>query len=201
MTKEAANSIHFGLLFHNHQPVGNFPWVLQQVYEEAYQPMLTALERHPGVRLSLHYTGSLLDWLVEAHPEFIRRLATLIELKQVEIVGGGYYEPILPSIPDGDKIVQIRRLTEHLQHHFGVQPTGMWLAERVWEPSLPATIRQAGLEWTILDDVHFKNVGLDDDDLYGFYATEDQSTPLKLFATSKALRYTIPWRPVQETIE
>jgi 4-alpha-glucanotransferase len=201
LTTGYTKNISLGLLLHNHQPVGNFPWVFQQVYEEAYLPMLIALERHPGVRLSLHYTGSLLDWLVEAHSEFIKRLAVLIKRQQVEMVGGGYYEPILPSIPDRDKIAQVRRLTEHLQHHFGVLPTGMWLAERVWEPSLPATIRQAGIEWTILDDVHFKNVGLDDDDLYGYYATEDQSTPLKIFATSKALRYTIPWRPVQETIE
>jgi alpha-amylase len=44
-------------------------------------------------------------------------------------------------------------------------------------------------------------VGLEDSDLYGYYATEDQSSPLKVYATSKALRYTIPWRPATETIE
>ena len=92
--------IHFGLVLHNHQPVGNFPWVFQQVYEEAYLPMIEALERHPGVRLSLHYTGSLLDWMQEAQPAFLQRIAALAERKQVEIVSGGYYEPILPSIPE-----------------------------------------------------------------------------------------------------
>lgn len=194
-------SISLGLLLHNHQPVGNFPWVFQQVYEESYAPMVQALERHPAVRLSLHYTGSLLDWLQEAHPEFLQQLQKLVQRKQVEIVGGGYYEPILPSIPDSDKIVQIRRLSAHLQEIFGVQPTGMWIAERVWEPGLPYFIKQAGIDWTILDDIHFKNVGLDDEDLYGYYATEEQSKPLKIFATSKALRYTVPWRPVAETIE
>ena len=77
----------------------------------------------------------------------------------------------------------------------------MWIAERVWEPGLPRLLREAGIEWTILDDVHFKNVGLEDSDLYGYYATEDQSSVLKVYATSQSLRYTIPWRPVQETIE
>ena len=42
---------------------------------------------------------------------------------------------------------------------------------------------------------------MEDEDLYGYYATEDQSSVLKVYATSKSLRYTIPWRPVQETIE
>ncbi len=201
MTIGHTSSIHLGLLLHNHQPVGNFPWVFQQVYEESYLPMLEALERHPGVRLSLHYTGSLLDWLTETHPEFLERVAALVEHQQVEIVSGGYYEPILPSIPDADKLAQIRRLTTHIQDRFGIKPTGMWIAERVWEPNLPRFLREAGIEWTILDDVHFKNVGLEDHDLYGYYATEDQSSALKVYATSKALRYTIPWRAAAETIE
>ncbi len=193
-------SICLGLLFHSHQPVGNFPWVFQQVYEESYLPMLEALERHPTIRLALHYTGSLLDWLEEAHPQFIQRVAALVKRDQVEIVSGGYYEPILSVIPDRDKLAQIRRLSERLERDFGVKPTGMWLAERVWEPALARFLTDAGIEWTILDDVHFKNVGLEDNDLYGYYATEDQSSVLKVYATSKTLRYTIPWRPVSETI-
>ena len=201
MTIGRTSSIHLGLLLHNHQPVGNFPWVFQQVYEESYLPMIEALERHPQVRLSLHYTGSLLDWFAEAQPTFLERIAALIKRGQVEIVGGGYYEPILPSIPDSDKLTQIRRLSERLAQDFGIEPTGMWIAERVWEPNLPRFLREAGIEWTILDDVHFKNVGLEDRDLYGYYATEDQSSVLKVYATSKALRYTVPWRPVHETIE
>lgn len=195
------HSIYLGLLLHNHQPVGNFPWVFQRVYEETYLPMIAALERHPEIRLSLHYTGSLLDWLAEAQPGFLLHLNQLVQRGQVEIVGGGYYEPILPSIPDSDKLVQIRRLSEHLEHTFGTKPDGMWLAERVWEPALPGILRKADMEWTILDDVHFKNVGVDDADLYGYYATEDQGSVLKVYATSKALRYTIPFRPAQHTIE
>src|SRR3989440_8434899 len=137
----------------------------------------------------------------EAQPAFLLRLALLVKRQQVEIVSGGYYEPILPSIPDTDKVAQIRRLTERIQRVFGTRATGMWIAERVWEPDLPKFLREAGIDWTILDDVHFKNVGLEDHDLLGYYATEDQSTTLKLYATSKSLRYTIPWRPVREAIE
>lgn len=194
-------SIYFGLLLHNHQPVGNFPWVFQQVYQESYLPLIEALERHPRIRLSLHYTGSLLDWMSTAQPAFLQRIAALVQRKQVEIVGGGYYEPILSSIPDKDKLGQIRKLSTYIQRTFATTASGMWLAERVWEPGLPRILREADIEWTILDDVHFKTVGLEDHDLYGYYATEDQSPILKVFATSQALRYTIPWQPVHETID
>src|SRR5579859_6250179 len=82
------SGIHLGLLLHNHQPVGNFPWVFEQVYTESYAPMIAALERHPTIRISLHYTGSLLDWFEETHPEFLQRIALLVERKQVEMVSG-----------------------------------------------------------------------------------------------------------------
>lgn len=201
MVTEQAKSIHLGLLLHNHQPVGNFPWVFQQIYETSYLPLIEALERHPTIRLSLHYTGSLLDWIGEAHPDFLQRITRLVQRNQVEMVGGGYYEPILSAIPDQDKLGQIRKLSRRVQDDFATTVRGMWLAERVWEPNLPRILHEAGIEWTILDDVHFKNVGLEESDLYGYHATEDQSPILKVFATSQALRYTVPWRPVHETID
>src|SRR5260370_6802966 len=165
MIRDRTSSIHLGLVIHNHQPVGNFPWGFQQVYEESYLPMIEALEGHPKIRLAFHYTGSLLDWIDDTHPEFLERIAALIRRNQVEIVSGGYYEPILPSIPDADKLRQVRRLTERLARDFGVQGTGMWIAERGWEPSRPRLILVAVLEGTTLDDVDFKRAGVEDKEL------------------------------------
>jgi alpha-amylase/alpha-mannosidase (GH57 family) len=68
-----------GLVFHNHQPIGNFGWVNEEHYAKAYAPMVAALERHPGVRVGLHYTGSLLDWLRMTHPDLLDRIRALAE--------------------------------------------------------------------------------------------------------------------------
>src|SRR5215212_12224445 len=135
--------IAVGLVVHNHQPVGQSDQVLEEIFGQAYEPMVAALERHPGVRLGLHYTGSLLDWLMEHRPDFLRRIRALVERGQVEVLSGGYYEPILPSIPDDDKFAQINKLTEAVHREFGYEPSGMWLAERVWEPGLPTHLHQA----------------------------------------------------------
>ena len=40
-----SSSISLALTRHNHQPIGNFGWVLAEVYDQAYKPMLDALER------------------------------------------------------------------------------------------------------------------------------------------------------------
>lgn len=193
--------IALGMVFHNHQPVGNDEAVIEKIHDEVYEPLVAALERHPGVAAGLHYTGSLLDWLVRVKPDYVSRVRVLVERGQAEVLSGGYYEPILPSIPDDDKHAQISKLNDAVRHHFGHNPTGMWLAERVWEPTLPTHLCHAGIEWTILDDVHFKMVGLGDEDLTGYFVTEDNGNPLRVFATSKQLRFTTPWRPVQETID
>ena len=63
--------ISLALTLHNHQPVGNFGWVFAEVFERAYEPMVAAIERHPGIRLGLHYTGPLLEWLQAEEPAFI----------------------------------------------------------------------------------------------------------------------------------
>jgi alpha-amylase len=70
----------------------------------------------------------------------------------------------------------------------------------VWEPGLPAPLAEAGVEWTLVDDAHFRMVGLRDDELDGHFITEDQGRRIKLFAGSQRLRYTIPWADVEDVI-
>jgi alpha-amylase/alpha-mannosidase (GH57 family) len=192
--------IHLGLAIHNHQPLGNFPWVFEQAYKQAYLPMAEALERHPHVRISLHYSGCLIDWLEQNHPEFINLLAVLVQRYQVEIIGGAYYEPILPAIPDADKLGQIAKMADFIEQRFGTRPEGLWLAERVWEPYLAKILAEAGVGWTLVDDNAFKSLGLEDKDLFGCYITEEQGFTVKLFPISKQLRYSIPWHDVEEVI-
>ncbi|MGQ9684023.1 MAG: alpha-amylase/4-alpha-glucanotransferase domain-containing protein [Anaerolineae bacterium] len=192
--------IYLALALHNHQPVGNFDHVFAQAFHDAYEPLIAALERHPGMRLALHYSGPLRDWLLRNRPEFLPRVRALVARGQIEPLTGGYYEPILTSIPDADKLGQIAKLTAAVVEDFGTAPTGLWLAERVWEPHLPLPLAQAGVRYTLVDDTHFKYVGLTDQDLFGYYVTEEQGRTLSVFATSKHLRYTIPWASVEETI-
>ena len=193
--------ITLGLTLHNHQPVGNFGWVIAEVYEKAYLPMLDAIERHPAIRLGLHYSGPLLEWLHAERPEFLLRLRALVARGQVELLGGGLYEPVLASLPERDRIAQLIRMADAVEGSFGVRPAGAWLAERVWEPDLPTSLADAGYAWTILDDAHFRAAGIAEDAMWGPYTTEDQGRLVTVFGTEKGLRYRIPFREVDEVID
>jgi len=191
----------FCLGVHNHQPIGNFDHVMVEATERAYRPFLERLDQRPEVRLSVHCTGSLLEWLREHSPRTFDLLGTLAARGQVEILTGGFYEPILAVLPDLDKIGQIERLTTFLKSHFGVRPRGMWLAERVWEPHLPRVLSEAGVEYVLVDDRHFALAGLDVDSLGGYYLTDEQGHSLRVFPINQRLRYLIPFADVDETFE
>src|SRR5262249_10131168 len=142
--------ISLALTLHNHQPIGNFGWVFGEVFEHAYKPMVEALARHPTVRVGLHYTGPLLEWLRAGRPAFIAARRDGVGGGECAIVGGGRCEPVLASLPERDRVGQLTQMADTVEATFGRRPSGAWLAERVWEPDVPTSLATAGYGWTIL---------------------------------------------------
>ncbi len=195
------NKVHLVLVIHSHQPVGNFDAILEKIYQQSYLPFLQHLARHPGVRMGLHYTGPLLEWMDVKHPEFMDELGKLAARGQVEIVGGGFYEPIMVSIPQRDQAAQFGRMSDYIERKFGGAPSGAWLAERVWEPHLPGVFEAAKINYTLLDDVHFQAAGIELEDLHGYYIAEDRGAKVNVIPGLKALRYLIPFRSTDDVLE
>ena len=193
-------NLFLSLVVHNHQPVGNFDFVFEEAFTRAYEPLIAALEQHPDIRVTLHWSGPLRDWLHEHHPDFLKRARALVGRQQIEALGGGYYEPVLVALPDADKLGQLTKLGDAVMSDFGVRPKGAWLAERVWESHLPHFLAQTGIEYTLLDDTHFLRSGFTPDDLYGYYVTEDQGHRVKVFASSQRLRHSVPGTPIDQVI-
>ncbi len=193
--------INLAIGIHNHQPVGNFDFVFEQAYQKAYLPFLTVHERFPGIKLTHHFSGILLQWIKENHPEFLPRLRALVHQGQVEMMTGGFYEPILATIPDADKIGQIKKLTRFVKDETGCDAIGAWVAERVWEPDLPQPLAQAGVRYTVIDDAHFKYAGLEEAQLSGYFVSENNGHMVNIFPISEKLRYTIPFMPPEATID
>jgi alpha-amylase len=196
-----ASPLLFGFGLHNHQPIGNFDFIFEEAYSRAYLPFLETFEPFGSLKITQHYTGILLDWFERRHPEYIERLKPLVASGRIELMGGGYYEPILAMLPRADSEGQIRALSERIESLFGKPPRGAWIAERVWEPGLASLLADCGIEYAVLDDAHFKMAGLRPEQLTGPFVTEDQGRMLKVFPISQKLRYLIPFHPVRETIE
>ena len=195
------DSLAFCFGVHNHQPIGNFEGVLRETTERAYRPFFERLRARPEVRITVHCTGSLLEWLRDHEGATFDLLGEVVARGTVELLTGGFYEPILAILPDADKRGQIERLSEFLTMHFGVRPRGMWLAERVWEPHLARALHDAGVEYVLVDDRHFALAGLEPEVLGGYYLTEDQGATLRVFPINARLRHLIPFADVDKSID
>lgn len=185
---------------HNHQPQGNFEHVFHQGHDDCYRRLLDAIVEHPGVRFSLHYSGPLIEFLEEHHPDYFDTLAHLVAAGQVELLGGGFYEPMLSVLPERDALGQLGMMADFLEGRVGRRPRGMWLAERVWEPDLPRLIAHAGYRYTLLDDGHFLAAGMRRP-LRGYFVTDKAGAPLCIFPIAMELRYSIPFKPAQEAVD
>jgi alpha-amylase len=192
--------VRFVFALHNHQPVGNFGGVFDGAFRDSYWPFLEMLEQYPEIPISLHTSGCLMEWLVERQPEYVDRLRRLVARGQVEIMGGGFYEPILPMIPERDRVGQIQTYTRYLEDLFQTRVRGMWVPERVWEQNLVSAIADAGIEYTVLDDYHFKQAGAEEDSLFGYYLTENEGKLLRIFPGSERMRYLVPFRNPEESL-
>jgi hypothetical protein len=195
------SQLRLALVIHNHQPIGNFDGVFEQAYQDSYKPFLDLLAEFPSLTVTLHNSGSLLEWLVEHRPEYLDQIRELADRGQIEIIGGPFYEPILASIPQRDRIGQIQQFSRYLEKLFGQPVRGMWVPERVWEQSFARDIVDAGIEYTVLDDSHFLNAGHTPDELTSHFLTEDEGRLLQIFPVSEPLRYAIPFDDVNKSIE
>lgn len=195
------NPVTFCIALHNHQPVGNFGHVFDDAFRKSYAPFLDVLQNHPTVRVSLHTSGPLLDWMEEHQPGYLKRLKSFVDAGRVEILGGGYYEPILTIIPRRDAAMQIETMAAFVERRFGRRPRGIWLTERIWEPGLPELLAENGVEYTLLDESHFRASGVEPDAMIGHYVAEKLGRAVHIFPIRKDLRYAIPFAEPEKTVE
>jgi alpha-amylase len=112
----------------------------------------------------------------------------MVSRKQIELLGGGFYDPVLSLIPRPDRLGQIESLTTYLRKRFGRRPRGTWITEHVWEPSLASTLKSSGMEYVFLDDYHFISAGFGGAELLRPCITEDQGKTIVVFPVCHDLK-------------
>ncbi len=188
------------MALHCHQPVGNFDHVFSMAMDKCYQPLLDILYKHPGIKTGIHFSGPLLEWIENNRSDYLSLIAEMVRRNQLEMLSGGFFEPLLAEIPARDAIGQVLMMNDYLTEKFGKKPDGFWLTERVWDSTLPMVLKDSSLKYTIVDDTHMYYSGLNPDQIYGSYLTEKEGHTLKILATPMVMRYLIPFRTVQDVI-
>src|SRR4051812_49415354 len=192
-------SLLFGV--HAHQPAGNFAEVIEDAHARCYKPFLETVYLYPAFKFSIHFSGWLLNVLLQRFPVDMAKLREMVQRGQVEMFGGGDTEPVLASIPERDRRSQLKALADRLETALGQRPAGAWLTERVWESSVSSALSNSGIRYVTVDDYHFLCAGRNVGELTGYFSTEESGNRLDLFPISEPLRYRIPFSTAPEAIQ
>jgi hypothetical protein len=193
-------TIQFILGSHHHIPYGAGNDAFEAVYHRTLKPFISTLYKYPKIQATLHYSGVLLHWLEQAHPELFMLIGDLIARKQIELLGGGFYEPLMPLLPLSDKIGQIELLTTYLRKQFGKRPQGCILPVMSWEPNMVWTLSTCGMEYTFLDERYFRLAGVSEP-LIPPCITEDQGKMITVFPILRELEATFAQKRASLVLE
>ncbi|HPO94940.1 MAG TPA: 4-alpha-glucanotransferase, partial [Elusimicrobiales bacterium] len=178
---------------HNHQPVGNFDHVIREAFEKSYKPFIDLVFDLKYPKVCFHFSGILYDWLEKNEPYYLDKIKEMVLRNQIEILSGGYYEPILGVIPERDRISQIKKLNDYINKKFNFSPKGIWLTERVFNPTIPKTLYDCGMEYVVIDDTHLLTSGVEESEVNDCFVTEYEGKKIKIFTINHNLRYLIPY--------
>ena len=162
------------LVLNLHQPPGNLQELLEHQPWEAKE-ILFALDRIPRslwgqedvARVHLSLSGILLETLSD--PLFQQRVYGIVDCGSLlwhlqnqalfEVVGTGYYHPVLPLIPEADREEHLGRWLG-IAHHLLWRPRfqGFWPPEMGFSMELIPLLRSFGYRYVLVDSEHVEPV-------------------------------------------
>jgi hypothetical protein len=166
---------------HCHVANGSDDSVFERAYREKIRPLLPGLYKFPKFPAVLHFSGSLWYWLERNHHGILMMIADMISRKQIELLSGGFYEPMMPLIGYNDRIGHIEMLTTYLRKHFGKRTHGCLLPEFAWDSSMPSVLASCNIAYTFLSETYFFEAGLKYKDLCKPYISEDKGKVVTVF--------------------
>ena len=122
-----------------------------RMYLTVYKPLARFLYSHPEFKFSFSFTGPQLLYYKKKRNEFLTIIKELVERNQVEIIGGGFYAPVLPLLFPVDRNTQIDMLSTEIRQTVGKRPRGITMFADIWDSSLVNNLQTCGIEYTLLD--------------------------------------------------
>lgn len=163
----------------------NPPHNAEEQYQTTIKQLLSLLYSNPRICLTISISGIMLAWYEKHHPEVLQILSELTNRKQVEIIGGGYYEPLFPFLMPMDRVGQIEKLTTELRRTIGKRPRGIRLPQNAWEPQLLSSLKTCSFDYMFLDSELIKNPVQDKTNNLLPYIIEDSGKTLVVLPITK----------------
>ena len=147
------NIVYGTLILHANLQYAEIPKSeIPNVVNRSYIPVISELIDKPKVQVAFNFTGVTLEILSNEYHEVIDLLKEGIKKKKFELTGCGYSHPILPLLPTNDIKKQIEYNEAVLKDVLNYKPTGFWLPELAYDPTLPKILKEYGYSYIFIDD-------------------------------------------------
>lgn len=121
-------------------------------YQSIYKPLVKFLYNNPTFPFSFSFSGNQLLFYKKRKNELLQIFRELVNRKQIEAIGGTFYDALLPLIYPVDRNSQIDLLSAEIRQSTGKRPRGMFLFEDCWDSSLINNIHTSGIEYVLLEN-------------------------------------------------
>ena len=138
------------LTFHCGVPLGVPSRRIAQAVDGPLLALFNSLQMRPRLRIGLHLGGHIIDFLLRYRSERLVQLAGLSQGGQIELIGGGYYDPILCSLTEQAAAKHLARSSQFFSEQLRFKAAGAWLPEQVFEPGMVPLLAQAGYKYLFL---------------------------------------------------
>ncbi|HBA36791.1 TPA: hypothetical protein DCZ15_02830 [Candidatus Falkowbacteria bacterium] len=173
---------------HFYQPANADFHDIRKALDKSYWRLIRWAEEHPDLRFTVNVSGCLLERLLEEkESKFIDHLKFLVKKGRLELTGSAAYHGFLPLLSEEEIVRQIKTNEKILKKCFGknFKPTGFFLPEMAYSPTVAKIIKRLGYRWIILDEIAYSGASGRRPDIQRPYA--DEATGLKVIFRDRAL--------------
>lgn len=139
------------LLLYSQKPLGTHKEDLEYSLTHCYKPLLTYLYSRDEIKFSLYFSIAIFEWLEDTYPEINMLIHDMVKRKQLEIIAGGYYDPIFTLLSSKDRSQQLEMSVTYLRKRFGKRPKTAWITDQVWSTSLISTLHGCGIHSVLIN--------------------------------------------------
>ena len=122
-----------------------------------------------------------------ARPLMFGKLRRAIEDGALELLGGGYYDPMLPLFPTELQSMQLKKHGKLLWKYFGIEPSGYFNSSMVWEMEMTELLAKHRFEYALVQEASLQDALGRTTPVSGWYTVEDKGSFMRVVPVSQSL--------------
>lgn len=140
------------------------------------------------VKFSLFMDGPTIEVANKvARPLMFGKLRHAIEDGSLELLGGGFYDPMLPLFPTELQSMQLKKHGKLLWKHFGIEPSGYFNSSMVWEMEMTELLAKHRFEYALVQEASLQDALGRTTPVSGWYTVEDKGSFMRVVPVSQKL--------------